>query len=330
MRSVAIAQALVERVPTLEVHFILSQEAPYARSAPFATTLLPSSATFHSAAVIGVLERLRPRVVVFDNAGRTAQLKAASRLGAHVVFISARPRQRRRAFRLSWMALIDEHWIAYPAFTAGPLRWSERFKLHWLRRPVIRYLDVILARTAPTDVVLDPPSLPLPGFVLLVPGGGTGHPGAPDAVGVFRAAGLALAAGGIRCVLIAPQAGPPTHAAGLLHEMAVLPQWRLNAMLGMADVVVANGGSTLLQAIACGCASIGVPIAKDQGERIARCVQAGVALDAPLDAARIAQQVRTVCADETGRAALSARARALSLADGVQVAVAALQGYFDA
>ena len=66
-----------------------------------------------------VLENWRPQVVVFDNAGRTAQLRAAQRLGARIVFISARRRQRRKAFRLRWMRLLDEHWIAYPEFIAG-------------------------------------------------------------------------------------------------------------------------------------------------------------------------------------------------------------------
>ena len=88
-------------------------------------------------------------MVVFDNAGRTAQLRAAQRVGARVVYISSRPRQRSKAFRLRWMQLLDEHWIAYPQFIAGSLSALERLKLKLLRRPAVRYLDVILSHAAP-------------------------------------------------------------------------------------------------------------------------------------------------------------------------------------
>src|ERR1019366_10046817 len=108
--------------------------------------LRDSSPTFHSTAVIDVLEKLQPNVVIFDNAGRTAQLRAARRLGARVVYISARRRQRRKAFRWHWMRLIDEHWIAYPEFIAGPLGFFEKLKLQMVGRPIVRYLDVILPR----------------------------------------------------------------------------------------------------------------------------------------------------------------------------------------
>ena len=91
------------------------------------------------------MRRWRPSVAVFDNAGRTSQLRAAHALGARIVYISARARQRRKAFRLRWMRLIDEHWIAYPRFVAGELTVIERLKLKLLRRPAVRYLDVILS-----------------------------------------------------------------------------------------------------------------------------------------------------------------------------------------
>ena len=90
-------------------------------------------------------------MVVFDNAGRTAQLRAAHRSGARVVYISARARQRRKAFRFRWMRLIDEHWIAYPEFIAGSLTAIERLKLRLMGRPTVRYLDVIFSRAPLED-----------------------------------------------------------------------------------------------------------------------------------------------------------------------------------
>jgi len=49
-------------------------------------------------AVIELLEAWRPDVVVFDNAGRTAQLRRRAGRGPRIVYVSARPRQRARRF----------------------------------------------------------------------------------------------------------------------------------------------------------------------------------------------------------------------------------------
>ena len=73
--------------------------------------------------------------------------------------------------------------------------------------------------------------------------------------------------------------------------------------------MVTNGGSTLLQAIACGAACVAVPIAGDQIERIRRCVARAAAVDGR---ARCREHRReAACAllhDEPARAALAQRA----------------------
>ncbi len=363
-RSLAIARAARRHWQGAAIRFVLSREAPYAAATPFPTTLLASSPTFHSAAVIALLEEWRPDVVIFDNAGRTAQLRAARRLGARIVYISARPRQRRKAFRWRWIRLIDEHWIAYPEFIAGRLRFFERLKLGLAGRPIVRYLDVILSR-ADLDqrgAILSRTGCGAGTFVLVVPGGGTGHPGADDAVGQFLAAARSLAARGVPTVYVGPKdasananGGAPggvaiiggTAAIGdaptiagadtipgvagtdpILetnwHHLGPLPQAELAELMHSARLIVANGGSTLLQAIACGNACIAVPIAKDQTERTRRCVAAGVAAAAALDAASIVQAADRLLQNEPQRAALAARAARLGLADGIDIAMRAL------
>ncbi len=337
-RSMAIAHAASRRWQDAAIHFVLSREAPYAADAPFPATLLASSPTFHSKAVIELLERWRPGVVVFDNAGRTAQLRAARRLGARVVYISARPRQRRKAFRWQWMQLIDEHWIAYPEFSAGSLRFFERLKLKLVGRPVVRYLDVILPRAdlGRRRAILSRAGCGAGTFVLLVPGGGSGHPGADDAVGQFTAAARTLAARGVPTVYVGPtSAGADRRTSGgsaatgeagepNWHPLGPLPQADLAELMRSARLIVANGGSTLLQAIACGGACIAVPIARDQIERTRRCVAAGVAVAAALDAAGMVQAADRLLQNEPQRAALAERAAHLELADGVEVAIQAL------
>jgi glycosyltransferase involved in cell wall biosynthesis len=337
-RSLAIARAASRRWPDAGIRFVLSSAAPYAADVPFPATLVASSPTFHSAPVIELLKQWRPDIVVFDNAGRTAQLRAARRLGARVVYISARRRQRRKAFRWHWMRLIDEHWIAYPEFIAGSVGAFESLKLKIVGRPAVRFLDVILARddAAKQGAILSRTGCQAGGFALVVPGGGTGHPGADDAVEQFRAAARALAAGGTKTVYVGPAGqhgavGPSagaTDQANWLH-LGPLPQDELAELMRAARLVVANGGSTLLQAIACGSACIAVPIAKDQAQRIRRCVAAGVAVAAALNSARIIHAAAELLRDEPQRAALAARASGLRLADGVEIAVQALCGLLE-
>jgi UDP-N-acetylglucosamine 2-epimerase len=326
-RSLAIARATQRQWPRGEIHFALSRKAPYAATVPFAATLMDSSPTFHSRAVAQLIESFKPTVVVFDNAGRTAQLQAAKRQGARIIFISARARGRRKAFRWRWMRLLDEHWIAYPEFIAGDLSWWERFKLKRLGRPTVRYLDVILSPTLdePTSLVADMGLKP-GGYILIVPGGGTGHPGVQDAAQQFLAAANSLAETDT-VVFVGPtkRAGVALAPNARLRCIDSLPQAQLAQLMAESRLVVTNGGSTLLQAIACGRACVAIPIAKDQSARIAHCVAAGVAVSADLSAAGILRAAHKLLRDEPARAALAQRASRLKLANGVEIALNALR-----
>jgi UDP:flavonoid glycosyltransferase YjiC (YdhE family) len=91
-----------------------------------------------------------------------------------------------------------------------------------------------------------------------------------------------------------------------------------------ARLVIVNGGSTLLQGIACGAPCVAAPIAGDQRERIRTCAAAGVAVAAAPLAVDLEAKARTLLEDEPARAALAQRAAALELADGVDVALEAL------
>jgi UDP:flavonoid glycosyltransferase YjiC (YdhE family) len=325
-RSSAIARAVAQRWPNAAIHFVLSRAAPYASDMAFPATLLASSATFHSRAVIDLIRKWRPNVVVFDNAGRTSQLKAAQRSGARVVYISARHRQRAKAFRLRWMRLIDEHWIAYPEFIAGSLRLLERLKLNMLGRPVVRYLDVIFSRAPPgrQEAILSLAGLSAGGYILVVPGGGTGHPGAAGAVAQFLTAARELAARGVVTVFVGPLGPACAPADSNFRPLGTLPQYELTELMRCARLIVVNGGSTLLQSIACGGACVAVPIARDQSKRIRRCVELGVAVGARLEAANILKEAAALLDNEPVRQALARRAAGLALADGVDVAARAL------
>ena len=289
-RCLAIATALARRLPALEIRFVLSREAPYAADTPFATTLLSSSATFHPREVCALIGELKPRVVVFDNAGRTVQLRAAHAAGARVVYLSSRRRQRRKAFRLSWMRLLDEHWIAYPRFIAGAPTALERLKLRVLKRPRIRFIDTLLPASDParSAACLARFALEAGGYLLIVPGGGSAHPGAENAPAIVAAAARAMALRGVATLLVGPDAaGNGAAPAPLLKVAPRLPPAELIELVRTARLVICNGGDTLLQVLACGLPCVAVPIARDQAHRIDCCVRAGLAVRAELSARAI-------------------------------------------
>ena len=323
-QSIAIAQAACRHWPEAAIHFLVNREAPYAATTPFESTLLPSSPTFHTPEVVAAINTFRPDVVVFANAGRTAQFRAARDAGAAVVFISYRRRKRLKAARLRWMRLIDEHWIAFPRFISGGPVPFERFNRWLCGKPEPRYLDIVLP---PRDGAADGPPPGAVGqgavAVLVVPGGGAAPPNAPDAPARFRAAAVALAEAGVPTVYIGPGEGAQPAA---LRTHRFLPQQELFDLMRTARLVVTNGGQTLLQAVACGVPCIAAPINRDQPIRVRRAAQAGVAVPVRLDAAAIAHAARDVLEHEPRRLAMVDHIAALSLADGAAVAVDALAG----
>lgn len=310
-RAYAMARAVQRRWPEAQLHFALSARAPYAAQCPFPATLLPGSATLHTPQVVALLKSFKPDIAIFDNAGRTLQIRAAQAGGARVVFISSRRRQRAKAFRLSWMRRLSEHWIAYPRFIAGELGWLERLKLRMLGRPQVRFLDAVLPVAGDGA---HGPTLGMQDFILVVPGGGTAHPGAQRAPQIVATAAEGLTQLGLPTVLVgATQAG----SGSALLRLPLLPQPQLVDLMRRARVVVSNGGDTLLQALACGCACVAVPIAHDQAARIARCRARRLIHAAPLAAAPIIAAAAKLYADDAERQGLIARGRAAGVQDAM-------------
>lgn len=324
-RALAIALAVKQRRPECDIHFALSRQAPYAADTPFPKTLLPSSPTFHTPEVARLIRDFRPSLVFFDNAGRTAQLRAAVRAGARVVFVSSRPRQRRKAFRLRWMRMIDEHWIAYPEFIAaapGPL---ERLKLRYLTRPRLRYLDTVLPPEDPLSAaaLMRQYDLRADAYVLVVPGGGSDHPGAERAPQIVAEAARRIAARGIATILVGVSSAVVDAGLRLAPRM---PMASLAALIRGARLVVSNGGDTLLQAIACARPCVAVAIAADQPHRIDKCVQAGLAVRAGLDAQDLERQVLALWEEGPRRERLMDKLASAGIRNGMDTAVRAIEG----
>ncbi|MFO1427138.1 MAG: hypothetical protein U1F11_09210 [Steroidobacteraceae bacterium] len=327
-RCLAVAAAVRGRWPRAEPHLLVSREAPYAASCPFPATLLPSSATRCTREVLEAFARWRPHVVWFDNAGRTRQVQGAHAAGAGVVFVSSRSRQRRKAFRLRWMRAIDEHWISYPAALTGGLGPLERLKLRLLGRPALRFLDAVVAPPDEADAqrLLGAAAAP---DVVVVPGGGSTYPDARISPQHFLDWSLALAAQGRRVIVVGgPSFAAPAAVAERLTFLRGVPGGTLMALLLRARLVLVNGGDTLAQALALGCACVAVPIAGDQAGRIARAAALGV-LEAPAPAA-VVERCAALLADDAARAALRARLAALGWRDATPLILERLAALFDA
>ena len=346
-RCLTLAGAVAARWPGAAIHFLLSAEAPYARSTPHPYTLLPGSPTLHNAAACAAIREFAPDVTVFDNSGRKSQLMAARACGGRTVFVSSRWRPRLKAFRLRWMRHLDEHWIPYPEFVGGSLTRLERLKQRLLGRPRVRYLDVVLPPppAAAAAVALARAGVAPEGYVLVVPGGGSVHPGAIGTPAAFETAAQRIAAAG-HVVLVAGRdrgvAAPnveqataaeqapaaaqvrPSQRDGSPRWLGRVPPVEIAALLRGATLVVTNGGDTLLQALAAGRATVAAPIANDQPQRLARCVARGGVIGVAPQPGAIASAALRLLDDASERARLAAAARALGLVDGVATALEAI------
>lgn len=321
-RARGLADALKARWPEVETHFLVHRDAPYARGFHHPLTLLPASPTLCDTEVIEAIRAFRPGVVVFDNAGRTAALKAARAAGGHAVYVSSRGRQRYKAFRLRWMRLLDDHWISYPAPIAGPLTPLERFKLRIMGRPEVRFLDAAIAPPdgAAAEALLAGGAAP---EVIIVPGGGSQFHDSAMTPASFARWGEALAARGHEVAFVAgPSFKGEIAASPRLRVLRGVGGGALMALLMRSRLVLVNGGDTLLQAIVLGKPCVAVPIAGDQAARIAACTALGAAL-APRP-----EDVVETCAALSGDAArlqaLAAAARGAGFADALPGMVARL------
>jgi len=322
-RSLAIASAAATRWPEAEIHFVLNRHAPYAGDVPFPATLLPSSPTFHPTEVSSLIRDMRPDLVLFDNAGRTAQIRAAREIGARVVYVSSRPRQRRKAFRLRWMRVLDEHWIACPEFIAGALDPVERLKLRWFPHPRVRYLDTVIAHESPGDsaAAFSHIGVTPQQFVLVVPGGGTVHRGRGNGPEVMAAAAAGIASPHCAALVIG---GPPRRIEPHVHHVPWIPMAQLASLMRRARLVLTNGGDTMLQALACEGVCVAAALAQDQAHRIARCSAQGLVTGERLDASALTNTARALLQDEARRNRQLERVKQCPIDNGLETALDAI------
>jgi hypothetical protein len=327
-RCVAIAQGIRRRWPRARILFIINREAGYARDVPFDAVLVDGTPTFNTAIVNDAIAAMHPDVVVFDSSGRVAQLAHACRCGAATVYVSSRARARWKGFRLRRMRYLAQHWLAWPRFLQRELTPWERFKLRFMGKPEIVFLDPLLplldaARAAEYRRGLGIEGRPY----LLVSAGAGGHQlsGVPAPEILVSAAAEVCQSTGDPIVWVK---GPNYRgrwrgANGVLELAAVAPS-ELLYLLADAHLAIVNGGSLLLQALAVKTVCVAVPIAGDQAQRINACVRRRLAVGARPDAGSIAAAVLALLQDPGRMADIRSRLHELNLGNGVDQAVDAL------
>ncbi len=323
----AIGKALVARWPAIEQRYLVHRQAPYTEALGELARQVPASPTLCTPEVLDEIARFRPQVVVFDNSGRTAQLRAARAVGAHVIYVSSRGRQRYKAFRLRWMRMIDEHWISYSPRLAGPLGWSERLKLRLLQRPTLRFLDAVLAPAEPFGAGAVLATAGVPGDaaldLLIVPGGGSQFPDARVTPSMFAVWGESLAARGWNVLLVAgPSFTAPVDPGGRLRVVRQVEGGVLTALLARSRLVLVNGGDTMVQALALNRPCVAVPIALDQAQRITRAAALGAVRAPELNA--VTDCCDALLRDAAALGALEAEVREAGFLDAMPTVLSAL------
>jgi hypothetical protein len=331
-RCLSIAQAARRRWPDCGVRFVVNRDAGYAHGSPYETTLVEGSPTFSTARVNQSIDEYRPHVVIFDSAGRVAQLAHAQRARAATVYISSRFKTRWKGFRLRRMRHLDQHWLAWPRFLAGDLTAWERLKVKVMGRPEVVFLDPVRPETDPQRAVQTLNLFGLSaGEYLFFSGGGGGYDaGGLSPAGIFGRAALDVhhATGRPVVWVRGPNyAGEGLNSTGIVQLDAVPPEQMMD-LLANARLAVVNGGSLLLQALGTNTVTIAAPIAGDQPQRIAACVRLGLAVACRLRAEELSAAAVELLADTSRCDSMRDRMRQLALGNGAQQAVAAIGRLF--
>ena len=335
VRSLTLAQGIKKRWPQAKVKFVLNRDAPYAKSAPFDSLLVPGSATHNIEAVNDLIRDEKPDLVLFDNAGRVAQLKCARKVGARTIFISARPHKRRKAFAWRWISRLDQHWITNPALNHRSLSFWERMRLRAAGSIEILFLPAVFPESDPTrrDALKNKLGLlHAPYLLFAAGGGGWSVAGKPTAEIFAEAAGLVASETDLSVVTVMG----PLHKGHLpsLPGVITVPSVSNQHMIDLihdARLLALGGGSIVFQAIAlrrvCVAAAIG---GRDQNRRVHQLAQQGMIEAAEPTPTSLSHAILRLLNDRDRMHAIQARVDDSGVSSGLSMAMDAIERLLDA
>jgi hypothetical protein len=328
MRCLIIARELARAEPAADIRFLVSRTAVFRESVNFPIIDCDASPTSSTPQVLAAIAAFRPHVMVFDNSGRTEQLRAAKRAGARLVFSSRAPKLRWKAFRPKWMRLLDEHWIVFPTFVMGGLTRLERLKLRLFPDYRVRQFDTLFTPSEPAErrSWLAAQGLEPQGYVVFMPGGRGEATRVAEPAELFIAAARAfVAATGQRTVVLTGRKGVVPGTDPLLTLLPRIEPGEVQYLIAESLMVVSNGGTTLIHSLAHGRPIVSIPLAGDQDRRIRRAVRLQIAATARRTPEAIAAAAAGLLGDAARREAMVARIADMGIANGVGEAVSALR-----
>jgi len=328
MRCLIIARELARAEPAADIRFLVSRKAVFREAVEFPIIDCDASPTNSTPQVLAAIDSFRPHVMVFDNSGRTSQLRAAKRAGTRVVFSSRAPKLRWKAFRIKWMRLLDEHWIVFPKFVTGDRTWYERLKLALFPDYTVRHFDTLFTPSDANarDQWLAGHGLCRGEYVVFAPGGrGEGYMVADPAELFIAAARAFVAETGCSTVVLTGRNTVPVTDTPNLHLLPRIGPGEVQHLLADARIVVSNGGTTLIHALAHGRPLVAVPLASDQDRRIRRAAKLRIAVRTPRDPGAIAAAAAALLGDRERQQSMAKRIAQMGINNGVVEAVAALR-----
>ncbi|MBL4915263.1 hypothetical protein JMA39_19390 [Shewanella schlegeliana] len=275
MRSLIIADAIMDKWPDAVIHFAISQHASYSKDCPYYTHVLEDTPTKLVDVVNELISNFKPSVVIFDASGRKVQMQHAKSVGAKVIFISQHRRKRARGMKIGRAKVTDSHWVAQPEFVIGPISWLDRKKLQWIRSAEPIVIGSVFSAPDPIrkNTLLEKYGLLDQSYILFNAGSG-GH----QTVKGFTAdtfwseAERVASKTGLKCVMVfGPNYPSPIPTSDSVISIKSLENKDFICLLEGAKGSVLGGGDTLLQAISLRKPVVAIAVSKDQPKRIKAC-----------------------------------------------------------
>ncbi|WP_331827972.1 hypothetical protein [Shewanella benthica] len=275
MRSKIIADEIRVRWPNAKIDFVLNRYVSYIDDCPYATHLVDDTPTKKTREVNQLITELKPDVVIFDAAGRKAQLKHAHRMGAKVIFISQHRRKRSRGMKIARARVTDSHWVVQPEFVIGPINWLDKLKLSLIKKsePIVIGPIFTHPSEAKQSELLQKYGVEKNEYLIFNAGSGGHKKGGVYAADVFaRVAKAIYQATKLTCLMVYGSNYPKQLQVyeGVVGIEQINHADFIN-LLVTSRAAVLSGGDTLMQAIALKKAALAVAVSKDQAYRLNVC-----------------------------------------------------------